>query len=121
MTNTKLSDEQKRVLFEKATEPPFSGTLLEEHRSGTFRCANCGAELFSSAAKFDSGSGWPSFDSALKDAVNFSEDTSHGMQRVEITCARCGGHLGHIFPDGPTDTGQRFCVNSLSLEFEEKA
>lgn len=115
-----LTNEQKRILFEKGTEAPFSGALLQEKRTGTFNCANCGTELFTSDTKFDSGSGWPSFtEPSNRNHVNLSTDTSHGMVRTEITCASCGGHLGHVFDDGPADTGgQRFCVNSLSLEFE---
>lgn len=117
MDKDHLSDDQKGVLFNKATEPPFSGALLYEHSDGVYSCANCQTPLFSSDAKFDSGSGWPSFDSAYKDAIKTSIDTSHGMERVEISCSNCGGHLGHLFDDGPTKTSQRFCVNSLSLHF----
>lgn len=115
-----LSGDQKRIMFEKGTEPAFSGALLKEARSGVYVCANCGAELFSSNTKFDSGSGWPSFtEPANLNHVTLSTDTSHGMIRTEITCTNCGGHLGHVFDDGPADKGgQRFCVNSLSLNFE---
>ena len=115
-----LSDTQKHVLFEKGTEPPFSGELLLEKRSGTFVCANCGSELFSSDTKFDSGSGWPSFtEPANRNHVNLTTDTSHGMIRTEVSCANCGGHLGHVFDDGPADRGgQRYCINSVCLDFE---
>lgn len=118
--NDKLSDQQKRVLFDKATEPAFSGALLKEKRSGMYVCANCHTELFSSDTKFDSGSGWPSFtEPANLNHVTLSTDTSLGMIRTEVTCTNCGGHLGHVFDDGPADKGgQRFCVNSLSLDFE---
>lgn len=119
--NQELSDEQKQVLFEKAIEAPFSGELLHNEASGNYTCANCSAVLFKSDTKFNSGSGWPSFyDIANKKAVNLVEDLSHGMQRVEATCANCGAHLGHVFNDGPSDkTGMRFCINSLSLDFTE--
>jgi peptide-methionine (R)-S-oxide reductase len=119
--NPNLTDEQKKVLFERATEPPFSGALLQNSKSGNYVCANCGSVLFDSKTKFDSGSGWPSFyDVANKDAVRLVEDRSHGMQRIEVTCAKCGAHMGHVFNDGPADkTGMRFCVNSLSLDFIE--
>ena len=120
--NDNLTDEQKKVLFDKATEPPFSGAFLQNKKSGDYTCANCSAVLFSSDTKFDSGSGWPSFyDVKEKDNINLVEDLSHGMRRVEALCANCGGHLGHVFNDGPTDkTGMRFCINSLSLDFIEK-
>lgn len=116
-----LSDEQKHVFFEKGTEQPFSGALLEEKRNGTFACANCGSELFSSTTKFESGSGWPSFtEPANLNHVNLTTDTSHGMIRTEVSCASCGGHLGHVFDDGPADKGgQRYCINSVCLRFEQ--
>jgi peptide-methionine (R)-S-oxide reductase len=117
----KLTSEQYKVLREKGTERPFTGALLHEKRKGMFTCAGCGSELFDSGTKFDSGTGWPSFDSAKKGAVIFHEDTSHGMHRVEVTCAKCGGHLGHVFDDGPSTTGKRFCINSCSLGFKEKS
>lgn len=123
MRNKNLTAEQQEVLFERATEAPFSGALLYHKEKGDYTCANCGAILFSSERKYDSDCGWPSFDQAVDGAVGYTEDTSHGMIRTEITCANCGGHLGHVFPDGPKETtGQRYCVNSLSLGFEaEKA
>lgn len=118
--NPNLKDEQKKVLFDKATEASFSGELLHNNDTGIYSCANCSTELFHSDAKFDSGSGWPSFDDALPGAVTTHEDTSHGMKRIEIACANCGGHLGHLFDDGPQETtGQRYCVNSLSLDFKD--
>jgi peptide-methionine (R)-S-oxide reductase len=120
--NPNLSSEQKKVLFDKATEAPFTGALLQNEKSGDYACANCGTILFDSETKFDSGSGWPSFtDVKDKSAVKMIEDSSHGMQRVEVTCGTCGAHMGHVFNDGPKDkTGMRFCINSLSLDFIEK-
>lgn len=115
----KLTPEQYAVLREKGTEVPFTGKLLHETRDGSYVCAACGNPLFASGAKFDSGSGWPSFDEALPGAVKVTEDTSHGMQRTEITCARCGSHLGHLFDDGPTKTGKRYCMNSVCLAMAE--
>ena len=107
------------MLREKGTEPAWTGALLDVHDPGLFRCAGCGAELFRSDDKFDSGSGWPSFTRAATDGIiNEHEDRTYGMVRTEITCARCGGHLGHVFPDGPNPTGLRYCMNSLSLEFD---
>jgi len=118
MRNPSLSPEQQAVLFDKATETPFSGKWLENHDDGTYNCANCGAKLFDSQTKYESGCGWPSFDRAIKGSVVFAEDTSHSMVRTEVTCANCGGHLGHIFPDGPKETtGDRYCINSLALDF----
>jgi methionine-R-sulfoxide reductase len=115
----RLGPQRYAVLRRSATEPPWSGDLLEVHEDGMFRCAGCGAELYSSANKFESGTGWPSFDRAVADGREHEHvDRSLFMVRTEITCGRCGGHLGHVFDDGPTETGQRFCVNSLSLEFE---
>ncbi|HJK96325.1 MAG TPA: peptide-methionine (R)-S-oxide reductase MsrB [Polyangiaceae bacterium LLY-WYZ-14_1] len=117
----KLTPDQFRILRQKGTEPPFSGLLNDEKRPGVFRCAGCGADLFRSETKYESGSGWPSFwEPVSPDAVALHEDHSHGMIRTEVTCARCGGHLGHVFPDGPQPTGERFCINSLSLDFEPK-
>lgn len=119
MKNPKLTDEQKDVLFNKATEAPFSGKFVHHKENGMYTCANCGAELFDSTTKFDSGSGWPSFyDVATKGNVKLQEDTSHGMQRVEAVCTSCGGHLGHVFDDAPDQpTGKRFCINSCALDF----
>jgi len=117
----KLTQEQYRVLREKGTEMPFTGKLLHEKRNGMFVCAGCGAELFESDSKFDSGTGWPSFDKA-KGSITFHEDVSLGMKRVEVTCAKCGGHLGHVFDDGSKErTGKRFCINSCSLGFKKKS
>ena len=115
----RLRPAQYEVLRQAATEPPWSGEHLHVDDNGVFRCAGCGAVLFQTADKFDSGSGWPSFDRAVADGtVTERVDRSHHMVRTEITCSRCGGHLGHVFADGPTDTGLRYCVNSLALEFE---
>ncbi|MDA8294465.1 MAG: peptide-methionine (R)-S-oxide reductase MsrB [Actinomycetota bacterium] len=115
----RLAPERFHVLRERGTEPAWSGSLLHVDGSGVFRCGGCGAELFSTDDKFDSGSGWPSFTRAMQaGTVEEHEDRSYGMVRTEIRCARCGGHLGHVFPDGPAPTGLRYCVNSLSLDFE---
>ena len=114
----RLTPEQFAVLREKGTERPFTGALLHEHRTGTFSCAACGAELFASGTKFESGTGWPSFtEPANTENVELIEDRSYGMLRTEVRCKRCGGHLGHVFPDGPAPTGQRYCINSVSLTF----
>lgn len=112
-----LSPEAYRVLREKGTERPFSGALLDENRPGVYHCAGCGTPLFSADTKFDAGCGWPSFYKSLGDNVVYEEDHSLGMKRIEILCKSCGGHLGHVFPDGPTPTGQRYCVNSVALDF----
>lgn len=109
-----------RIAREKGTEPPFSGKYVHEKRPGTYICAACRAPLFTSDTKFDSGSGWPSFyEPVAHGAVEAHEDSSHGMRRIEITCAGCGAHLGHVFPDGPKPTGERYCINSLSLDLKE--
>ena len=117
----KLDPERYEVLRHAATEPAFTGSLLEEHHDGTFSCGGCGQVLFASDAKFDSGSGWPSFDRAIPGTVIEREDKGLFMRRTEILCSRCGGHLGHLFDDGPTDTKKRYCVNSLALDFDPPA
>ena len=116
-----LSPEAFRVLREKGTERAFTGEYNQTKTPGVYLCRACGNELFDSSSKFESGSGWPSFyQPATGDAVKEVEDESHGMRRVEVTCGRCGSHLGHVFPDGPRPTGQRFCINSASLKLEPK-
>jgi peptide-methionine (R)-S-oxide reductase len=113
-----LSPQQYHVVVEKGTEPPFSGVWNAHFQPGTYRCVACGEPLFLGANKFDAGCGWPSFDRALDGKVATAEDNSLGMRRTEITCGNCGAHLGHVFRDGPTETGIRHCVNSLALDFE---
>jgi peptide-methionine (R)-S-oxide reductase len=116
-----LSPEQYHVCREHGTERPFSGKYHADHRDGVYRCSCCGAELFDSAHKFDSGTGWPSFwQPRTKEALGTTEDLSHGMRRIEVHCSRCGAHLGHVFPDGPRPTGMRYCINSVSLELTPK-
>jgi peptide-methionine (R)-S-oxide reductase len=114
-----LTDEEYRILREAGTEPRFSGDLLDIKEDGTFECAGCGAELFSTDKKFDSGTGWPSFSDVYEQGnVETKTDTSHGMRRTEVVCSRCGGHLGHVFDDGPEPTGKRYCINSAALDFD---
>jgi len=119
---SELSPEKYRVLRQRGTEPAGASPLNHEKRKGEFLCAGCGTELFQSGTKYESGSGWPSFYAPMPDAVETTTDTSHGMVRTEVHCARCGGHLGHVFPDGPRPTGERYCINGAALDFkpEEK-
>jgi peptide-methionine (R)-S-oxide reductase len=117
----RLDPEQYRVLREKGTEAPFSGEYDHVFDPGTYHCAGCGAELFKSDAKYDSGCGWPAFSMpAAEEAIDEETDTSFGMVRTEVLCSSCGGHLGHVFPDGPHPTGLRYCINSAALELEEE-
>jgi peptide-methionine (R)-S-oxide reductase len=116
----KLTPEQYQVARQCGTEPPFTGKYWNLHDDGTYHCVCCDAKLFSSGTKFESGSGWPSFYAPIdENNLKMIEDTSHGMRRVEVQCAQCGAHLGHVFPDGPNPTGLRFCINSASLNFEK--
>lgn len=116
----RLTDEEYQVCRLRGTEPPFTGKLLHNHKTGVYSCTCCEAPLFVSENKYDSGCGWPSFDAPIKDKViRYLEDLSHGMKRIEIRCAACDSHLGHVFPDGPKTTGERFCVNSVSLIFNK--
>lgn len=114
-----LGEESYFILREKGTEQAFSGTLNTHYDKGTYTCKGCDTKLFTSEQKFDSGCGWPSFDASEEGSIIYNRDTSHGMIRTEILCANCGGHLGHVFDDGPTETGQRYCVNSLSINFKK--
>lgn len=116
-----LDPDRYRILREGGTEPPGSGALLHNKKQGMYRCGGCGAPLFESATKYDSGSGWPSFTAPVEgEAVEEIRDDSHGMTRTEVRCAACEGHLGHVFPDGPGPAGLRYCVNSASLDFDER-
>jgi len=117
----KLTPAQYAILRKSGTERPFSSPLNDEHRAGIFACAGCTLQLFSSTTKFDSGTGWPSFYAPLENAVGQEDDHSFGMDREAVHCAQCGGHLGHVFPDGPPPTGQRYCMNGLAMTFQPKA
>jgi peptide-methionine (R)-S-oxide reductase len=121
MAERTLTPEQHHVLREHGTEHRGSSPLNQEKRAGTFRCAGCGEPLFSSETKYESGTGWPSFYAPLERSVATTTDTSHGMTRTEVNCAKCGGHLGHVFPDGPRPTGERYCMNGVALEFEPES
>jgi len=121
LTPDSLTDMQRHVTQERGTEPPFSGKLLENKRTGQYRCLCCHTPLFFSETKYDSGCGWPSFYQPVNDtAIRYLDDNAHGMQRVEIRCGHCDAHLGHVFPDGPQPGGARFCVNSASLRFKDQ-
>lgn len=113
-----LTEEEYHVLRERGTEPKFSGEYLDQWEDGTYRCAGCGTELFPSDTKFEAGHGWPSFFDAEEENIEFTTDSRHGMERTEVVCANCGGHLGHVFDDGPEPTGKRYCINSVALDFD---
>jgi peptide-methionine (R)-S-oxide reductase len=114
----RLDDDEFHILRERGTEQRFSGEHLDRDDEGTYRCAGCGAELFDSETKYDSGCGWPAFFAANDDTVETETDTRHGMRRIEVLCKNCGGHLGHVFDDGPEPTGKRYCINSVALDFD---
>ena len=115
-----LSKEEYRVLREQGTEYPHSGAYNSHYEKGTYNCRGCNQPLYASDSKFDSGCGWPSYDQSIEGAIEYRKDSSHGMVRVEIVCSNCGGHQGHVFDDGPTASGKRYCVNSASISFEAK-
>lgn len=116
----KLTEEQYLVMRQKGTEPPFSGRYVHEKADGMYSCAACNNPLFDSNTKFDSGTGWPSFDEAISGSITTTRDTEGGMVSTEVLCSRCGSHLGHLFDDGPTEKGKRYCINSVCLELEKK-
>lgn len=121
MERSHLTPEQEHILWGKGTEPPFSGEHLDRKDQGMYRCVSCGNQVFASDTKFDSGSGWPSFTAPVRpESVSLAEDRSAGMVQTEVRCAQCGGHLGHVFDDGPAPTGRRYCINSRALTFEER-